>query len=164
MAEIVSLTCSSCGGKLQIPASIEQFACGYCGTEFTVNRGGGIVSLDPVVDGLKSVQRGVDKTASELAIVRLQREADALVAQRQAIDTQSQAGLLTWVTVVFLLGAFLLAGRQLWLGGGAIMIGVLFLITAFNNDKQKLKQLNAVDQQYAAKVSEIDKHKAIVDK
>ena len=117
MAEFVSLTCSSCGGKLQIPASVSQFACGYCGTEFTVNRGGGIVSLDPVVDGLKRVERGVDKTASELAMVRLQRDADALTQQWQEVKARSYLGLSGWGSVLLVLGVFLLLGEQALLGG-----------------------------------------------
>ncbi|MFN3333720.1 MAG: hypothetical protein ACK47M_14530, partial [Caldilinea sp.] len=34
----------------------------------------GVVSLSPVVEGLKRVEKGVDKTASELAIARLSKE------------------------------------------------------------------------------------------
>lgn len=74
MAEFVTLSCPSCGGKLQITNDIERFACGYCGNEHIVKRGGGIVTLSPVVDGLKRIQQGTDKTASELAILRLSNE------------------------------------------------------------------------------------------
>lgn len=50
----------------------------HCGTEFVVNRGGGIVSLSPVVEGLKRVKRGADKTAAELAIARLRKDIDEM--------------------------------------------------------------------------------------
>ena len=73
-AKFLTLSCPSCGGKLQIPNDIERFACGYCGKEHIVRRGGGIVTLSPVVEGLKRIQKGTDKTASELAIVRLSSE------------------------------------------------------------------------------------------
>jgi hypothetical protein len=72
--DFVTLSCPSCGGKLQITADIERFACAFCGNEHIVKRGGGIITLSPVVEGLKNVQTGVDKTASELAIQRLTRE------------------------------------------------------------------------------------------
>ncbi|MFN3980148.1 MAG: hypothetical protein ACK4SA_07185 [Caldilinea sp.] len=72
MADFVSLTCPACNGKLQIGKDLDRFAGGYCGTEFVVNRGG-VVSLSPVVEGLKRVEKGVDKTASELAIARLNK-------------------------------------------------------------------------------------------
>jgi len=74
MADFVTLSCPSCGGKLQITNDIERFACGYCGKEHIVKRGGGIVTLSPVIDGLKRIQEGTDRTASELAILRLGNE------------------------------------------------------------------------------------------
>ncbi len=45
MADFVSLTCPACNGKLQIGKDLERFACGYCGTEFVVNRGGGSLTF-----------------------------------------------------------------------------------------------------------------------
>lgn len=74
MNEFIALTCPTCGGKLEIGNGIERFACSYCGNEHLVNRQGNIVYLSPVVDGLQSIQVGTDKTASELAIVRLNKE------------------------------------------------------------------------------------------
>jgi ribosomal protein S27AE len=74
MADHITLTCPSCGGKLQITNDIERFACGHCGNEHIVRRGSGIILLAPVVEGLQRVQTGVDKTASELAIKRLKDE------------------------------------------------------------------------------------------
>ena len=40
MLDFVTLTCPSCGGKLQIDNNVELFTCGYCGSEHVVNRGG----------------------------------------------------------------------------------------------------------------------------
>src|SRR3990172_2505499 len=78
MTDFVTLTCPSCGGSLQITNDIERFACAHCGTEHIVKRGGGVVSLTPVIERLAKVQIGVDKTASELAIKRLQEEIQAI--------------------------------------------------------------------------------------
>lgn len=85
MSEFVSLTCPSCGGKLQIGHEVERFACGYCGSENVVKRGGGIVSLAPVIDEIKKVQAGVDKTASELAIRRLTPEVEKIKKMEKLI-------------------------------------------------------------------------------
>lgn len=98
MPELVTLSCPSCGGKLNITNDIERFACGHCGREHVVKRAGGIVSLSPVVEALKKVEVGVDKTASELAINRLQREIDELRSQRTALIASS---LKLLVNVVF---------------------------------------------------------------
>jgi ribosomal protein S27AE len=74
MPVFVTLTCPSCGGKLEITPEIDRFACGHCGNEHIVRRGGGIISIVPVVEGLREVRAGVDRTASELAIIRLKQE------------------------------------------------------------------------------------------
>jgi DNA-directed RNA polymerase subunit RPC12/RpoP len=74
MADFITLSCPSCGAKLEVTPDIDRFACAHCGQEHIVKRSGGIVSLSPVVDAIKRVQTGVDKTAAELGIVRLQKE------------------------------------------------------------------------------------------
>ncbi len=33
MPDFVTLSCPTCGGKLEITDNIERFACGYCGHE-----------------------------------------------------------------------------------------------------------------------------------
>lgn len=74
MPDFITLSCPNCGGKLTITQDLERFACGYCGMEQVVNRGGGVISLKPVVEKLTNIQGGVDKTASELAIKRIKEE------------------------------------------------------------------------------------------
>lgn len=89
MPDLVTLSCPSCGGTLNITNDIKRFACGHSGREHVVKRAGGIVSLSPVVEALEKVEVGVDKTASELAINRLQREIDELRSQRTALIASS---------------------------------------------------------------------------
>ena len=103
MADFVSLTCPSCNGKLQIGRDLDRFACGYCGTEFAVNRGGGIVSLSPVMEGLKRVEKGVDKTASELAIARLSKDIDDLQSRLSYLQSKSDPeAILRGIGVIIL--------------------------------------------------------------
>ena len=100
MADFVTLSCPSCGGKLTITNDIERFACAHCGNEHVVNRSGYVVSLAPVVDELKKVQAGVDKTASELAIKRLTQEIEELGQQYAALWDKRvllEAGLLSFL-------------------------------------------------------------------
>jgi predicted RNase H-like nuclease (RuvC/YqgF family) len=85
MEDFVTLSCPSCGGKLQITNNVERFACASCGNEHLVLRKGGIISLLPLVAGLRKVQEGVDKTASELAIKRLREEISVLEPEIQEL-------------------------------------------------------------------------------
>jgi hypothetical protein len=86
MPDFITLTCPTCGGKLQITNSIDCFACGHCGNEHIVRREGGIVYLSPLVEGLQQIRTGVDKTAAELAIVRLPREIAELERQLHEVS------------------------------------------------------------------------------
>jgi predicted RNA-binding Zn-ribbon protein involved in translation (DUF1610 family) len=71
---VLTLKCLQCGASLEIKNSVSQFACGYCGANQIVERSGGAVSLSLITDAIYQVRAGTDKTAAELAIVRLQNE------------------------------------------------------------------------------------------
>jgi predicted RNA-binding Zn-ribbon protein involved in translation (DUF1610 family) len=85
MSEFITLTCPSCGGKLQITNSVERFACANCGNEHLVKRQGGAIFLTPVIETLQNIQVGTDKTASELAISRLKSEIDEIEKIRKEV-------------------------------------------------------------------------------
>jgi ribosomal protein S27E len=89
MSEFITLSCPSCGARLQVTQDLERFACSNCGNEHIVKRTGGTVSLAPVVAQLSRVQAGVDKTAAELAIARLQGEIHALEARDSSEEART---------------------------------------------------------------------------
>lgn len=84
MSDFITLTCPSCGGKLQITKGVDRLACANCGNEHIVKREGGAIFLAPVIETLQNIQVGTDKTASELAIVRLKSE----IAEIERIKNQ----------------------------------------------------------------------------
>jgi hypothetical protein len=134
VADFITLGCPSCGGKLELTDDIDQFFCAHCGAEHLVRRGGGTIVLDPVEEGLKQIKTGIDRTASELAIVRLRRDIAALQTQKNNLQTDirksclwSFIGLITGI--VFCVLAFMLSGnleqdRDIWL----IICGFTLLI------------------------------------
>ena len=67
----VKLACISCGASLEIANDVEQIACAHCGTPQRLERSGGAIFLKGITDTLSQVKQGTDKTAAELAIVRL---------------------------------------------------------------------------------------------
>ncbi|MFC2042761.1 hypothetical protein ACFLUA_01230 [Chloroflexota bacterium] len=104
MAEYITLTCPSCGSKLNITENIDRFACSHCGNEHIVNRGDGVVTISPIVEGLEKVQRGTDKTASELAIKRLKPEIAELELRNPKIQDRFNNRFIT------VIGLWLLSG------------------------------------------------------
>jgi uncharacterized membrane protein YidH (DUF202 family) len=115
MAAFVSLSCPSCGGKLQITPDIQRFACAHCGREQIVQRGEGTISLSPVVDAIHKVQVGVNQTAAELAIVRLQKELPEIQAQRSQLAINSpRPGVGIFPVLIVIGGILFLAGLIRW--------------------------------------------------
>jgi ribosomal protein S27AE len=87
--KVVSLKCVNCGASLEIGPHVDNFACGYCGTKQRVDRGGGIVSLRKIETTLSEVRQATDRTASELALVRLQGDLSSLPTGRRSEGTSS---------------------------------------------------------------------------
>ena len=105
----IPLSCASCGAKLDVYDDMERFACGYCGKEMVVQRRGGTISLKGVTDAIKQVQTGTDKTAAELALVRLLPELDALIRERQKtawLTNSHRSTELVLYLMVIVFGAF----------------------------------------------------------
>jgi hypothetical protein len=176
MPDIINLTCPSCGGKLQITNDIDRFACGFCGNELLVQRGGGIVTLAPVVAELKNVQAGVDKTASELAIARLTGEINNLVAQREHADNAKSIRYM--FAVIFALPGIILfaswvsmVSQNGFLEDGAAK-GVVFVLAIllggigywiYSSTKVAVnKTIGPINQIIGLKLKELERHQVIV--
>ena len=187
MADFVTLSCPSCGGKLEITNNVERFACSHCGREHIVKRSGGIVSLSPVVDELKKVGVGVDKTAAELAIVRLQKEIAELRVSRVSL---LQAFPRPRINPIFLipiliglcLSPFSFMGVKNNIGNNFgllvfipfLLIGIALIvispIAAFSLLQKQQKhwgettaiQLKSLDEQIAAKNAELKHYQDVV--
>ncbi|MCC6454208.1 MAG: zinc ribbon domain-containing protein [Caldilineaceae bacterium] len=150
--ENIALSCTNCGARLEITPDIDRFVCLHCGTQQIVRRGGGIVSLQPLVRGLERVQYGTDKTAAELAIKRLTTEA------RQAEHEVKEWGtmplddvvppeiieqLLPVAAVVALLGGFIsVTIVEIAPCGGMLLSLILFCLYLYirANRRQKAKE------------------------
>lgn len=138
----INLNCANCGGKLEIYEDMNRFACGYCGTEQIVQRRGGTVALKAVTEAIQKVQIGTDKTAAELAIVRLEKELLQLRRQRDeqwtidghramnAVEEKKTAIASGKVIcgvgmLLVLVGSVLLVQGDLGRGVGAALVGAV---------------------------------------
>lgn len=129
MTEFITLTCPSCSGKLEITEDIERFACAHCGTEHLIKRGGGIVSLAPVIE---NVSRGVNSTASELALTRLKEElSDTKIKLHNAKDQEQQYNEREQYKIPSIIGVvlFLVGGVMLLIFTELTLLAMIILMT-----------------------------------
>jgi DNA-directed RNA polymerase subunit RPC12/RpoP len=126
----INLSCTNCGAKLDVYEGMERFACGYCGTELIVQRRGGTVALRAVMEAVRKVRVGTDKTAAGLAIARYESELNELRLSEAKLSKNSSANTCTGVGcggTILVLGLFL--GTQgteagWWLVLGCVALGV----------------------------------------
>jgi hypothetical protein len=152
--DFITLSCPSCGAKLDITPDIDRFACLHCGREHIVKRSGGIVALSPVIDAIKRVGVGIDKVAGELALVRLSKEiADLQTAKDKSIDSYQEPSLGFWPRLFLILGGIIVLvgfgilindhtvnSYSCLISGFLILILGLILTFSFFPYKEKAKQ------------------------
>jgi len=159
----ITLSCPSCGGKLQITNDMDRFACSHCGNEHIVRRSGGTVSLAPVVEGLRKVQSGVDKTASELAIVRLKHEIEELEEEYSDLESHLEEIRKFWVSIIIVLtivALFALFARVWILAAIVILLDIgAIVIRQRVNDNGELAQDETTLERLE---SELKQHERIV--
>ena len=126
---------------------------------------GGVISLSPVVEGLKRVEKGVDKTASELAIARLRQDIDELARQYRAVGSDSDTN-----NQMFGYGIVaLLAGFAFGVLGGVWQValcfgapGILLLAVVISTWSDNGRQRRDIETKIAAKRSEIAKYEQLL--
>ena len=178
MSDFVSLTCPSCGGKLRITPDIDRFACQFCGTEQIVKRGEGIVSVIPVMDAIGQVKQSVDKTVAELSLMRMNKELEGLLSNRDQIlksnpvpdfPNDAKASLFLGI-LLFIISCILLSQKDGSSYFCIINLVNLILFSYFGlkylarkSKKDTVNYLvNPIDIQIKSKQEEIQKAKSIV--
>jgi len=83
MADLITLTCPTCGGRLTVADGVERLACVHCGNEYLVRRTGSTVYLEKTMVELGS---SLERNTAELAIPRLRGEIAELEKEIGVID------------------------------------------------------------------------------
>jgi DNA-directed RNA polymerase subunit RPC12/RpoP len=168
MENLITLSCPTCGGKLEITENIDRFVCDYCGSEYIVKRGGGIVSLAPVVESIQKMQSDTNVIRSELAIRRLEKEILDLQKKIDEINTKWANGDLTQSAgssgfAIGFIHALVTGGNNIGISFGlgiAVFIGVIVISGIVeSNDKQRIIPFQ---NEIAAKKQKIARHLTIV--
>lgn len=161
----IPLNCQSCGGKLEIYSDMDRFACGYCGTEMMVQRRGGTVALKAVTEAIAKVQVGTDRTAAELALVRLETEMkDRKTAER--VLRENSAGLFNELLVygaIFVIFGVVAVVQIGVFGVVLILLGGVLGLAGWGNMTSQEKELARLQTQIAVLKEKIDEKKKIVD-
>lgn len=165
MSGFITLTCPSCGGKLKITKDIERFACAHCGTEHLVTRGDGIVSLAPV---LELVSKGVDFTASELAIVRLDKEIietelqlnniKASFSELRSEGKHFSVSSIILIILVVIVGCIMAFSGELFIIIFGILLAILIpigIIYLYNRNIQELSEKEKIKEKEITEVEAI---------
>jgi hypothetical protein len=154
MKDLITLSCPSCGNKLQITSDIDRFACAACGNEYIVNRSDGIVSVKPVIDNLTKGLDEVDRTDSEIAIVRLNKEIDELEKARRnvppkMIADKSKPKNMGYITIVCIIGIITVSISGVSSSAIGFIVGLLFCGLGILFLVYSLKQARKADESMA---------------
>ncbi|MEI6155577.1 MAG: hypothetical protein WCQ90_16000 [Deltaproteobacteria bacterium] len=85
---MIKLSCNSCGAKLEVTEDIERFSCASCGSEWIVQRSGGIVSLKSVEEGIQAISDSTEILAADVKIRKLQEMVNTLRVMLQNLKQE----------------------------------------------------------------------------
>ena len=168
--KLINLTCPNCGAAIEVTEDLDRFACSYCGKEVLVKRAGGAVSLKPV---LEQVRDGAVRTASELAIQRLDGEIEELLEQRDPVAKKADLSGIVTMLVVF--GCVPMAAG-VWMlvqdtdlaccAWPMVIVGIIvvgYCLMSWGNAGDARTELERLDALIEKKQDELRSHKEIVE-
>ena len=157
----ITLTCPSCGGKLQVTNDIDRFACAHCGTEQVVRRGGGIVSLSPVLDRLAEVEAEVDETVSELAVKQLSEEIAKLEIELEGARLRGKGLLITGI-ICLAIGLLFTLSDQLTIAVCFWIAGVVAIVASRSIASNNTRKQGYLSVRIESKRSELMRHLSVI--
>ena len=140
MSNLITLTCPSCGGRLDVTNNTERYVCVHCGNAHIV---------DPGVRA-ESLAKDVEQIRLKVDIRQVEEDLATLRERRAAIETQLGAERDTRRTMLMLIWSTPLVVVVLGLAGGAslkstlffvpFLVGFLLLITWFIKSSDSYKE------------------------
>ncbi len=127
---------------------MHRFACGYCGREMALEFRGGTVASKAITESIQYLRTGAERTAAELALVRLQRELTDLEDRLSALrgkaarlptgpppseEPQGWPWMSSTILLVFAAAAFFLSLASFGVANTFLGILVVTFLAAFLN-------------------------------
>jgi hypothetical protein len=124
-AGLLTLSCPTCGAKLELTPDDDRFACPSCGNEHIVLRSGPEVVLKPVLERLDRVQEQVSATSAVVLSQQYKSEMDRLEKEGKAAWQTAGRGLFAaGIGGIFLLINFVFVRWDVLVNLGVILIAV----------------------------------------
>lgn len=175
MADLLTLTCPSCGGQLQVTNETDRYVCAHCGNSHVVDPGVRMASLAAEVEKLhaESRLRQLDRELDELAQKQyaLKFEIEGIRSGAVSTGCTYQAGIVAAFISALALTAYavseILKGHSDFVGpvlGLAVFIAVMGVIAArvypsvkvIPNHDATLQQLVVIERRIAQRQRERD--------
>jgi len=90
MPDFIAAKCPSCGARLDVYGDMTSFSCAHCGNAVVANRRGGTISLS-LEESFRAVATNTDRTAAELALLRLEKELAEATAWANSLEKCSRS-------------------------------------------------------------------------
>jgi ribosomal protein S27E len=157
-AEFVTLTCPSCGGKLNIRKDLERIACEFCGNEHLVHRYGGTVALQQVLDTIAQMKAELSLSTLDMDARRLREEIARLIKDLENPNRASMtAGGLAvmFVGLVLIVSAFSNSTGWFLFGVALAILGSILTLLGLERSEEETR-LEAAIKEKRAELREVE--------
>ncbi len=145
MSDLITLTCPSCGGRLEVTNEADRFVCAHCGNTHIIVPGVRVNSLTDEVERLKSTEK-IQRAEYELeSLLQQQRRAwQACGAAENRIALCRKRKLFGTFCCVAGIASILMGlatnASAVWLLGGVVLVAGLFYVAADDSEAQSAYQ------------------------
>ena len=132
----IKLSCENCGSGLDIYDDTDQFACGYCGSQITVQRRGGTVVLKLVTENTPK------EPAADVNLLSLKEEAENLSNRHAAMLNDGvearKRGFIIGFSLILVGFVVVRTGYSLVMGLCILLAGIFTISYVRRHDKKVL--------------------------
>jgi len=88
MADVITVSCPSCGAKLEPTQDIDSCSCVYCGNRYFVTRTGSVAHIEAVISSVGEILGEIGSTASKSATRQVGDKLATLMIERDSIQAR----------------------------------------------------------------------------